>query len=617
MALSELTSRDAVLAAIEEFRRLGREAFLTKYGFGPSRKYLISYDGGEYDSKAVAGAAYGYQFPDRGPLRAADFSGGEETVQPVLERLGFQIAIHNEFAGAITARDIALIRESRTHARYAELSVEERAAYARIHNGLKRLGDIAAQALASYGDFVVKPTSGFHPKSGVRGFLPKDLWFGVSNVENSDVFVGMPQLFLIVSDRGIEYGLAAAIAPQDFTQPSIREQVREAAPKIFSSFPNADSEIITTLQENLQRSGQWFFRRKTRLDPGVGDFSTMKDWLAYLKSPTAIAAASGAISRYISEADLAKGHVDLSQAVLEAARLFGPLLRVVVPSVESTAAACPSASEAGSAFWIFQANPAIFDVDSAVQQLHELTWTVRDQAERNAAVGDKVFLWRSGKDAGIVAVATIVDRAKNIEAPDTEQPFFIDKARFSGPSPRVRLRTNLIVSPPLLRSTIAAEPRLKDLSILKFAQTGAFRVPPVEAEALMELLDDAATQALPDEEQVWLYAPGQNAEYWDEFYQQEVMAIGWESLGDLSQYKSIDELVDSLKTDEGRRRTNAARVCFDFVHSIKKGDLVFVKRGRSTIIGFGFVTGDYRYDPNLTTFPRAPRKILLAKSLRI
>jgi len=34
MALSELTSRDAVLAAIEEFRRLGREAFLTKYGLG-------------------------------------------------------------------------------------------------------------------------------------------------------------------------------------------------------------------------------------------------------------------------------------------------------------------------------------------------------------------------------------------------------------------------------------------------------------------------------------------------------------------------------------------------------------------------------------------------------
>ena len=34
MPISALTSREAVLAALDEFDHLGREAFLRKYGFG-------------------------------------------------------------------------------------------------------------------------------------------------------------------------------------------------------------------------------------------------------------------------------------------------------------------------------------------------------------------------------------------------------------------------------------------------------------------------------------------------------------------------------------------------------------------------------------------------------
>jgi hypothetical protein len=270
VALTELTSRDAVLAAIKEFQSLGRETFLRKYGFAPSRKFLISHEDGEYDSKAIAGVAYGHQFPDRGSLKAGDFSEGEETVRPVLEGLGFHIIDDNFEAGpdlrnVITGRDIALIRESRTHARYSELTVEQRAAYGRVYDGLRRLHDLAVKKLASYGNFVSKPTSGFHPRSGVRGALPKDLWFAVSNVKNADAFVGMPQLFMIVSDRGIEYGFAAAIAPQDFSQKPIQDRVREAAPQIFAALPNANSGIIAALQESLSGSGGWVFRRKTRL----------------------------------------------------------------------------------------------------------------------------------------------------------------------------------------------------------------------------------------------------------------------------------------------------------------------------------------------------------------
>ena len=91
MGLRDLTSRDAVVQAIEECDRLGRDAFLAEHGFGRAREYVLVYNGKEYDSKAIAGVAHGYQFPERGPLRSSEFAGGESTVKRQLERLGFQV----------------------------------------------------------------------------------------------------------------------------------------------------------------------------------------------------------------------------------------------------------------------------------------------------------------------------------------------------------------------------------------------------------------------------------------------------------------------------------------------------------------------------------------------
>lgn len=90
--LRELTSREAVLKAIAEFDRLGRDEFLSRHDFGRARSYFLRYDGRLYDSKAIAAVAHGYQWPDRGPLRADEFSGGEATVRrQLVEELGFEV----------------------------------------------------------------------------------------------------------------------------------------------------------------------------------------------------------------------------------------------------------------------------------------------------------------------------------------------------------------------------------------------------------------------------------------------------------------------------------------------------------------------------------------------
>ena len=93
MALSDIQSRKAILAAVEEFNQLGRESFLAKYGFGHARRYFLDFDGKLYDSKAITGVAHGYEFPNEGPLESSEFSGGEVTVKRKLEELGFKVRV--------------------------------------------------------------------------------------------------------------------------------------------------------------------------------------------------------------------------------------------------------------------------------------------------------------------------------------------------------------------------------------------------------------------------------------------------------------------------------------------------------------------------------------------
>jgi hypothetical protein len=92
-SFSDLTSSAAVQAALNEFVKLGRKAFLARYGFGSARAYVVRdpITGIEADSKAVVGAAIGFQFPEHGPLTPPDFSGGDATVAPLLQALGFSV----------------------------------------------------------------------------------------------------------------------------------------------------------------------------------------------------------------------------------------------------------------------------------------------------------------------------------------------------------------------------------------------------------------------------------------------------------------------------------------------------------------------------------------------
>src|ERR1700685_3395935 len=88
MSLADVT-RPGVLAAMNEFDRPGRTAFLKSTGFGPAAAYFLRHDDKLYDSKAILGHAHS---ADTGvALGRSDFSGGDATVARRLRALGFTV----------------------------------------------------------------------------------------------------------------------------------------------------------------------------------------------------------------------------------------------------------------------------------------------------------------------------------------------------------------------------------------------------------------------------------------------------------------------------------------------------------------------------------------------
>lgn len=100
----------------------------------------------------------------------------------------------------------------------------------------------------------------------------------------------------------------------------------------------------------------------------------------------------------------------------------------------------------------------------------------------------------------------------------------------------------------------------------------------------------------------WLYSPGKGAEKWEKCYQNGYMLLGLGELGNLENFSSKDEMKQRMKQEygAGSSYTNLAHATWQFVHDIKIGDVIFVKKGRHDILGKGIVASDYEYDEDST-----------------
>jgi hypothetical protein len=97
---------------------------------------------------------------------------------------------------------------------------------------------------------------------------------------------------------------------------------------------------------------------------------------------------------------------------------------------------------------------------------------------------------------------------------------------------------------------------------------------------------------------MWAFAPGKQAEGWNDAVKNGEMAIGWDALGDLRSFKSSEAIAVALKENYGGESepTNNARCNWEFAHVLKPGDLVYARRGVRELIGIGRISGDYNFE---------------------
>lgn len=103
---------------------------------------------------------------------------------------------------------------------------------------------------------------------------------------------------------------------------------------------------------------------------------------------------------------------------------------------------------------------------------------------------------------------------------------------------------------------------------------------------------------MPKSVHTWIYSPGENAFLWPECTEKGTMYLGWDEIGDFSQYETREDMREQMREEYGPDKSymNDSLATWEFINEIQVGDIIFAKKGRTCIIGRGVVTGEYQYD---------------------
>ena len=248
-------------------------------------------------------------------------------------------------------------------------------------------------------------------------------------------------------------------------------------------------------------------------------------------------------------------------------------------------------------YWVFQGNPKVYDFEAALSQNILVDWTVSAHKDK-IKIGDKVILWITGKQAGCYALAEVTSEPYIKSLSPDEHLWKAENKNLL----KVDLKIiHDLVSRPVLKSDIVKSDVLKQLNVGK--QGTNFKATKKEYMAIVELTQINLGP------KYWLYAPGENASLWEDFYEQGVMGLGWDKLGDLSLLGDAADILKTIRDTYNRKGkpTNDALANLEFRDVISVGDIIIPKRGRQEYLGYGIVTSAYYYDTNKETYQKSRR----------
>lgn len=249
-------------------------------------------------------------------------------------------------------------------------------------------------------------------------------------------------------------------------------------------------------------------------------------------------------------------------------------------------------------YWIFQGNPKVFDFETALKENLLDDWTVSAHKDK-IKVGDKVILWITGNKSGCYALAEVTSEP-HIKSQSPDDHLWKEENK-SNLKAGIKITHNL-VEKPILKEEVSS---IEELSDLKVGNQGTnFLSNQEEFEIILQMAENKINR------KYWLFAPGENAGKWDEFYDLGIMGLGWDDLGDLNKLGDLNDITKAIqetyKTDS--KSYNNALANFEFRDVVKDGDIIIVKKGRKEYLGYGIVTSAYYYDNKRDSYQKC-RKV--------
>lgn len=93
-------------------------------------------------------------------------------------------------------------------------------------------------------------------------------------------------------------------------------------------------------------------------------------------------------------------------------------------------------------YWLFQSNPAIFDLVGALREEVMEVFVVKNH-QKNILPGDQIILWQSGKQAGCYGLATTVSEVGEWPIPEAQQGFFKEEISEAWSTIQLKIEYNL------------------------------------------------------------------------------------------------------------------------------------------------------------------------------
>ena len=136
--------------------------------------------------------------------------------------------------------------------------------------------------------------------------------------------------------------------------------------------------------------------------------------------------------------------------------------------------------------WLFQGNPKYYRIKEAIAAFETMPWLVTRYA-KEMQVGDGVLVWIAGADAGIYAIAEIIEPPQIFEQiPDAEYWTIPVSAKKDKPRAQLRFLRKLL-GQPLLKHELKQDPILKALLVIKAPNSTNFKVSPEQWERVHQL----------------------------------------------------------------------------------------------------------------------------------